>query len=577
MLDRYSVDDARDLATLLDVARSVASTLELEPLLSLILDQLKVVADYSGAAIMVLEGDMARVLESRGASAAERETDLIGMRIKALPSAVWDRLLRRQPVIIADVRADHTPEAQSYRAGTSCYLDTPALSHVCAFLSVPLVYRDEVFGALNLSHADAGFFTERHARLAGAIATQAAAAIAHARLYGQAQAAQAAQARQIERMNALTAITGQLLIATDLERVLDVVVESARRLIDVDGAAVGLLEDDGRRLVLGASAGHPRDFADVFHDVTVDDTYYAGTATGRALARREPVVVEDYATWKAGAVSHEQQAVAVGLGVRAFVVVPLLVDGVAIGTLRVHVTQPRLFPPEDVALIRALADQAALAIEHTRLLRRGREAAVLEERARLARDLHDSASQTVFSIGMLVRAAQAQHERGVGRLDETLDRIGTLAQDALFEMRSLLVELHPTALSEMGLAPALERLIAAMHVRGDLIVRFEAAATRRPRAEVELALFRIVQEALANVAKHARATEATVALAERDGTLALTIVDNGLGFAFDPAAPEAGGGMGLRSMRERAAAAGITLDVASSPGAGTTISAIAPL
>jgi signal transduction histidine kinase len=577
MRQRSPVDEARELATLLDVARSVASTLDFDLLLNLILDQLKVVVEYSGASIMALEGEMARFLEARGPNSPGRETDLIGRRLRALPSAIWDRLLRQESLIIDDVRADETPEARSYRLGTSRFLDTPAMNYVRSLLAVPLVYRDEVFGVLNLAHREPGFFTEHHARLAGAVATHAAIAIEHARLYERARTAQAAQARQIERMNTLTAITSQLLAATNLERVLDVVAESACRLIDADGSSVALIEDDGRRLVLGASAGRPRAVAEVYREVEIDDAYYAGTATGRAIARREPVVVEDYAAWNPGQEPHEQQAGAVAIGVRAFVVVPMLVDGTPIGTLRAHVTEPRSFPPEDVALVAALADQAALAIEHARLLRRGREAAVIEERARLARELHDSASQTVFSLGMLARAAQVQHERGAARLGDTLDRIGALAQDALFEMRSLLLELHPAALNEMGLSPALERLIAAMRVRGNLALTFEAPSGGRPRAEVELALFRIVQEALANVAKHARATEATVSMVERDGSLVVTVTDDGAGFAFDPAAPTASGGLGLRSMRERAAEAHITLTITSSPGAGTTICAVAPL
>ena len=129
----------------------------------------------------------------------------------------------------------------------------------------------------------------------------------------------------------------------------------------------------------------------------------------------------------------------------------------------------------------------------------------------------------------------------------------------------------------MGVARALERLVAALRVRGTSEVRFDVTTTRLPPADMEIAIFLMVKEALANAVKHAQATEGTVTIAEEDGMLVVTVADNGVGFAVEAGAPAAGGGLGLRSMRERAAAAGIILEIASSPGAGTTIRASAPL
>jgi len=141
----------------------------------------------------------------------------------------------------------------------------------------------------------------------------------------------------------------------------------------------------------------------------------------------------------------------VAAGVRAVIAAPLRLDGTPIGILWVNDTRARGFDDEDARLIQALADQAALAIERARLLRRSQEASALEERARLARDLHDSVTQSVFSLGMLARAAQTQHEKGSGRLSPTRERVGVLAEEAQQEMRALLVQLRPPALDE-GLA-----------------------------------------------------------------------------------------------------------------------------
>lgn len=574
-------DESHELATLLEVARSVASTLELDSLLHLILDHLKVVADYSGSSICVVEGDQLCVLESRGATAAEREVGIIGARLPLARGGIfWDRLSRGEPVIIADIRGENQL-ARDYRALIGGYVETEAISYVRSFLGVPLVHRDAVIGVLTLSRAEPGYYTPHHARLALAIATHAAAAIENARLYEEARDAQTALSRQLARLTALTGITQQLLAAHELDAVLQVVVTAANRLRETAGAAVGLIEEDGRHIAFVATAGAPREYFDQFSRSAIDDAFLEGTATGRALAQRTAVAVEDYAAWGDPCARHEMHAAAVSQRVRAFIVAPLLVDGTPIGVLRVHDVVPRGFAAEDPAIVQELADQAALAIEHARLLRRGRDAAALEERARLARELHDSVTQSLFSLTMLARAAQTQLERGSDRLHSTLGRVGDLAQEALVEMRSLLFELHPASLAEEGIARAPDRLVAAMGVRSDLSVTYTAGTDARPGPEAELAIFRIVQEALANAAKHARATQVTVTVAEQDDQIVVTVADDGTG--FDVGAPVQGsadgasGGLGLRSMRERAAAAGLMLDVRSAPGDGATVEVTASL
>ena len=573
--------ELRELATLLGVAGSVSSILELSPLLQLVLDHLKSVADYSGSSICVVDGEDLCVLESRGATAAAREEAIVGVRMPlARGGLFWQRLARRETVVIADVRADDEL-ARSYRSLVGAHFEGDAIRYIRSLLAVPLVHRERVVGLLTLSRSEPGYYTPRHARLATAIAAHAAAAIENARLYEQAREAQAGLARQLERLAALTAITQQLLAATELDALLAVVAGSAVRLSETTGAAVGLVEGDGRRLRFVAVAGEPHDYAERFGVAAVDEVFLRATAIGQAIGRREAVAIEDYTAWSRDAPPHQAHAVAAALQLRAVIVAPLLVDGAPIGVLRVHDTTPRAFAREDIALIQALADQAALAIEHARLLRRGREAAVLEERARLARELHDSVTQSLFSLSMLSQAARQQHERAPDRLGPTLDRIGALAQEALIEMRSLLFELHPASLADKGLARALEQLVASMRLRGGPAIEYAATTELRPEPEVELALLRIVQEALANVIKHARAAEVAIGLVEADGRLVVTVVDNGAGFDLAAPAQPAGdgrsGGMGLRSMRERAATTGVTLEIISAPGAGTTVRATAPL
>jgi signal transduction histidine kinase len=260
---------------------------------------------------------------------------------------------------------------------------------------------------------------------------------------------------------------------------------------------------------------------------------------------------------------------------------PMFARGSSLGTLTTYFRREREPDEEAIAFQVAIADQAAVAIDNARLFVEAQDKAVLEERARLAHDLHDSATQTVFSLGMLGRAAQEQHERGSARLGDTLDRVATLAQEALVEMRALLFELRPDVQLEQGLDVALTRLADTSRSRMGMSVEYMGEPVPRLRDAAETAIFRIAQEALGNAGKHAQASEVGVRLSVEDGHLRVKIRDNGVG--FDPAAPVmpspdgTRGGQGLRSMQERAEAAGLSLRVESAPGAGTTVLVEAPL
>jgi len=208
------------------------------------------------------------------------------------------------------------------------------------------------------------------------------------------------------------------------------------------------------------------------------------------------------------------------------------------------------------------------------------DAATLQERQRLARDLHDSVTQSLFSVSMLARAAQTQHDQQAPRLGQTLERVASLAQQALVEMRALLFELRSDAIAEEGLSSALEKLVAAIGVRTELAIALHIPPDLRLSAQRTEAAFRIVQEALGNAAKHAEASCAEVTVTAGDHLL-ITVQDNGRGFdpavIAGPAADGRSGGMGLRSMRERAQAAGLSLEVISTPGGGTLVRVVGPL
>lgn len=251
------------------------------------------------------------------------------------------------------------------------------------------------------------------------------------------------------------------------------------------------------------------------------------------------------------------------------IAVPIALRDRLLGVLdiRAHTTHP--LDAQDVFAASTLADQLAVAIENSRLYQHANELATTRERQRLARDLHDAVSQTLFSVSLIAEVLPRIYERDPNLGQERLEELRLLSRGALAEMRTLLLELRPAALAEADLAELLRQLGEATVSRARIPVDVDA----EPRSadlpsDVRMALYRIAQEALNNVAKHSEAGRARISLSQTDEAVRLVIRDDGAGFA----PPEAAAGQhGLAIMRERAESFGGTLTIRSAPGRGTTV------
>ena len=234
------------------------------------------------------------------------------------------------------------------------------------------------------------------------------------------------------------------------------------------------------------------------------------------------------------------------------------------------------FTDEDQHLIEMLAAHAALAIESTRLYERSRELSAIEERNRLARDLHDSVVQKLFGIGLAARSASALLERDSAGAREQVDRLGELAQEAVGELRSLVFHLRPAELETDGLGPALRKHVEVLRRvhRREIELELSGGTGLTPGRAAEV--FRIAQEALTNALRHSGAAHIAVRLSEPNGVLLLKVEDDGIGFEPDSAALRSQR-LGLTSMEERAGVLGGSLTVESRPGAGATIGLEVPL
>ena len=248
--------------------------------------------------------------------------------------------------------------------------------------------------------------------------------------------------------------------------------------------------------------------------------------------------------------------------------------GEVFAVFNVYYATRHAFGEAERRLFIALAQRAGLAIENARLYEAARGKAALDERQKLARDLHDSLSQGLYAIALNAASATELLPPGPSQLRDLVGDVVRLADAGLAEMRALIFELRPESLESEGLAAAIEKQVAALQARYTLLVKTKLDLEPNLPLATKEAVYRIVQEALHNIARHARARTVEVVLEEHVSQLELRISDDGKG--FDPSATFAGH-LGLRSMRERAEALGGSLDIHSTPGHGTRVTLYVPV
>jgi NarL family two-component system sensor histidine kinase LiaS len=215
-----------------------------------------------------------------------------------------------------------------------------------------------------------------------------------------------------------------------------------------------------------------------------------------------------------------------------------------------------------------------MAAQLENLLQTRGELATLEARNRFARDLHDSVKQQVFATSLQIAAARALIERDTAAAEDHLSQADELVRQAQKELNILISEMRPAALEGKGLASALREYVARWSQGAEIPADLRVQGERETPLEVEQALFRVAQEALANVARHSGAEHAEVDLIYTASTVTLRVADDGRG--FDPA-QSPGGGFGLQSMRERLVRLGGHINVESAPGKGTRVTCVCPL
>ncbi len=416
----------------------------------------------------------------------------------------------------------------------------------------------EFFGVFVLGYLNRRTFTENDRRLFSTLATRAGLAIQNAQLFEEAQ-------RRTDELEALYRADYAMHRTLTLEGVLEAMTTLSVDLLGGDSSLVVSWQEDDRLGVV-SSVAIPEDLLS-----PIASRY---RSFGREhFARLGP----PFETALVGDIRETTQLPPELRDGRpgSFAEIPVIVGGELWGLFTIGWNRPRKFTDGDRRLFDAFATRAGLAIQNALLFEQAQLSASMEERQRIARELHDSVSQALYGIGLGARTARRRLGDGAANdVLEPIEYIVQLAESGLAETRALIFELVPESLEQQGLVLALERQASAIRSRFRIDVSAMLCDEPALSLRAKEALYRIAQESLHNIAKHADASAVTLSLSTDGANATLLVRDNGRGFDVDGDFP---GHLGLRTMRERAGKIGGEYQIESDLGAGTSITVIVPL
>jgi signal transduction histidine kinase len=539
-LERQVANRTKALAALNAIATVVSRSLNLQSILVGALDKtLEVMELEAGGIHLLQEGvDLLTLAAHKGLSAqfvAEIDTLKVG-------EGFWGRVVQvGEPSVVRDLTTDPR------------WTRTAAREIGFHFMAIsPLISRAKVLGSLFVTTRGQRRFSEKDLELLNSIGRQVGVAMENARLYE-------AEQRRAEQFRVISEVGSRITSILAVDELLDQMARLIKEAFDYYHVGFGLVEGD--EVVSKVEVGP-------FQEAYEGERLKVGQEGiwGWVAATGESLLVPDVAA------EPRYYSETPPSDTRSVLCVPLRTKEAVVGVLSVESDQLDAFDESDLAVLQSLADQAAIAIENARLYEQAQQAGVLEERQRLARELHDSVTQALYGMTLYSKAAAGQLSLGhTDKAAEHLRELQNTSQEALAEMRLLIYELRPPALEEDGLVAALQARLRAVEGRAGLKTEFRSEVEERLPPEMEEGLYRIAQEALNNALRHARARNVRVHIghAAHERMVSLEVVDDGVG--FDPATARETGGLGLSAMEDRAMELGGRLTVKSRPGEGTRV------
>lgn len=551
-LEQQVANRTKELAALNDIAAVVSRSLDPQEILTGALDKTLEVTGLEAGGIYLLQGDVLEsgeegvlnIVAHKGLTAEL----VMGIDNLVVGEGLSGRVVQTgEPLVVSDLPND--PRL------TRSVVEKSGFQFVAI---VPVVSRAAVFGTLFVMSQDQAKCTQQDIELLSSIGVQIGVAIENARLF-------AAEQRRADQFRLINQAGREITLILDVDEVLKQVTQMIQQAFGYYHVAVGLLEGD--EVVYHAGAGELWDDPDFQFKPARLKVGIEGL-TGWVAAKGQPLLVPNVSQDPRYVWMHDART-------RSELTVPVMVKGQVIGVLDVQSDRLNAFDDTDLAVLQSLAHQLGAAIENVRLYEQAQQAAVVEERSRLARDLHDAVTQTLFSASLIAEAVPASWELDQHEGQQLLEELRQLTRGALAEMRTLLLELRPAALAETSLGDLLYQLAEAAMGRIGIPVTMTMSGDCALPADVHVALYRITQEALNNVVKHARASQAEISLqctATPTGRAAeLRVRDDGRGFHIADVPPDH---LGLGIMRERAEGIGANLEIESEVGQGTCVSLV---
>jgi signal transduction histidine kinase len=548
-----------EMQSVLAITRAMVSEVSVDGLLGFIMAQAEHLTAAQGAAVLLLKDD-GQSLEVAPPSESWLRTKA-GSNLSVPGSLVGLTIDTQQVQVINNVQDDN--RAESVRA----LLEPVKLS---SLLCAPLVDQGESLGVLLVWNKQEGTFTAHDSRLMGLFADEAALALRNAQLYEAARQELAERRRMEEallRHNRELELLNQASQAFNstlrLNQVLATVLEGVRHLLDVTACSIWLIDPETSELICRQTAGPSSE-----------------VVRGRRLALGEGIPGWVASSGERQVVHHTPANGRFSEGItqkteaeaRSLLCVPLRTKRGVVGVIYLVDARVNHFGSTDLRWVEALAASAASAIENAQLYSQIRQLAAENERQRLARELHDTVTQSLYSIGMAAQTSfKLLHQADIDKKAlDAVEHILALSQTTLSEMRERLHNLHPTALADRGLIKALAQHCNLMSTQYLLSIEFKTDL-ESPffTAQQEETLYYIAREALWNVVKYAGATRVKVSLAVENKQIILSVVDDGTGFDASVFVREET--MGLRNMKQRAQLLGGTLGLETKPGYGTRI------
>ncbi len=430
-----------------------------------------------------------------------------------------------------------------------------------AYALLPLKTGTAIVGALCLTFRLPFDFQKEQRWLLAALADMAAAALQRLNFL------ETLEQQTLDRARALAALYDIAAVANaalDAPAVLQQSFDRILAAMQSRAGAVHLLDGAGTKLELALQTGLT---AEVAQRIATQPA--AGGLGGWVLEHNEPLLLPD--------VVSDPRAMTWGIAdaPQIYLGAPLRTKSQRLGVISLFREIGRMFKPEEVALLSSLADHIGVAVENAQLRKRAEQVAVMEERRRLARDLHDSVTQSLYSLTLFTAAAQELIQAGeVERSKQHLAEIAEAARQALKEMRLLIYELQPPTLEREGLAGALRRRLEAVEGRASIKTRLLVEGKIDLPTPLAVELYYIAQEALNNVLKHAAASKVTVRISADRERVELEVLDDGVGFNLEQ---HDNSGLGLINIRERVKKLNGTIEISAAPGAGTQVKVSAKL